>query len=179
MCLVADGERITASRKTLYVQSKQGSLSWRHEWLDLYHATRADCITVARELPCPSWQLALTGSLLQLACLGSVVVSWIVVCGHVLSRSLIMSWVCDHFLACGLWSYPGWVCGHLLDLWSFPGSWSVVMSWVGLWSSSGSVVISWIVDCGHFLGLWSSPESVVISCVVVCNHALGGSVVIS
>ncbi len=27
-----------------------------------------------------------------------------------------------------LWSSPGWVCGHLMGLWSFPGSWSVVMS---------------------------------------------------
>ena len=53
------------------------------------------------------------------------------------------------------------------------------MSWVGLWSSPESVVISWIVGCGHFLRLWSSPESVVISYVVVCDHVLGGSVVIS
>ena len=46
--------------------------------------------------------------------LGSVFISWIVGCGHVPDGSLVISWVCDHFLACGLWSYLGWVCGHLL-----------------------------------------------------------------
>ena len=63
----------------------------------------------------------------------------------------------------------------------------------GLWSSSGSVIISWIVGCGHVLGgsvfmscvygyfsdrgLWSCPGSVVISWLVGCDHALDGSVV--
>ena len=64
----------------------------------------------------------------------------------------------------GLWSCPGWVCGHLLGLRSLSGSWSLVMSWgfcghlLGLWSSPGSwaVVMSW-------MGLWSSLGSVVIS----------------
>ena len=46
--------------------------------------------------------------------LGSVFISWIVGCGHVLDGSLVISWVSDHFLACGLCSYLGWVCGHLL-----------------------------------------------------------------
>ena len=46
--------------------------------------------------------------------LGSVFISWIVGCGHVLDGSLVISLVSDHFLACGLWSYLGWVCGHLL-----------------------------------------------------------------
>ena len=50
-----------------------------------------------------------------------------------------------HFLDRGLWSCHESICGHLLGLWSFPGSWAVVISWVGLCSSSGSVVISWIV----------------------------------
>ena len=104
---------------------------------------------------------------------------WIVVCGHVLNGSVIMSWVCDHFVACGLWSFPGWVCGHLLGLWAFPGSWSVVMSWVGLWSSAGSVLISWIVGsghaslgwaCAHPLGLWSYPGSGSMVMSWVCGH---------
>ena len=53
----------------------------------------------------------------------------------------------------------------------------MVMSLVGLWSSSGSVVISWLVGCGHVLSLWSSPGLVVISWLVVCGHVLGESVV--
>ena len=65
----------------------------------------------------------------------------------------------------GLWSCPGWVCGHLLGLRSLSGSWSLVMSWgfcghlLGLWSSPGSwaVVISWV--CGHLRSLWSFPMS--------------------
>ena len=140
---------------------------------------------MARELPCPSWQLALTGSIEQLVCLGSVVVSWIVVCGHVLAGSVtslgsvVISYlvVCGHLL--GLWSSLGlhvfwvfifWVCifmswGHLLGLRSLSGLWSVVCPGVsvvmsGLWSSSGSVIISWIVGCGHVLG-----GSVLMSCV--------------
>ena len=57
----------------------------------------------------------------------------------------------------GLWSCPGWVCGHLLGLRSLSRSWSVVTSSgfcghvMGLWSSLGSVVVSWIVGCGHVL----------------------------
>ena len=95
--------------------------------------------------------------------------SWSVVCpggfcGHV--RSVVIFWVGDHFLDRGLWSCHESICGHLLGLWSFPGSWAVVISWVGLCSSSGSVVISWI---GR--GLWSCPEwSVVI--FWVCGHSL-------
>ena len=54
----------------------------------------------------------------------------------------------------GLWSCPGWVCGHLLGLRSLSGSWSLVMSWGfcghlldrGLWSCPG-----WVF--GHLLGL--------------------------
>ena len=57
---------------------------------------------------------------------GFALIIWIVDCGHVLVSSVVMSWV----------------CGHLLGLWSFPGSWAVVMSWVDLWSSPGSVVLS-------------------------------------
>ena len=43
--------------------------------------------------------------------------SWSVVCpggfcGHV--RSVVIFWVCDHFLDRGLWSCPGWVCVHVL-----------------------------------------------------------------
>ena len=67
---------------------------------------------------------------------------WIVVCGHVLGVSVVISWV----------------FGHLLGLWSFLGSWSVVMFWVGLWSCLVSLVISWLVVCGRVLG-----GSVVIS----------------
>ena len=93
-------------------------------------------------------------------------------------------WVCGHLLGLrslsGSWSLVmSWgFCGHLLGLWSSPGSWAAVMSWMGLWSSLGSVVISCV--CGHFLalGLWSCLGSVVISWLVVCGHVLGGSVVI-
>ena len=125
------------------------------------------------------------------------------VCGHVLDRGL---WsrpgcVCGHLL--GLWSCPGCVSGDFLGLWSFPGSWSVFMSWVGLWSPLGSVVISYLVVCGHlwglwsFLGLWSYSGSSCLlelhvfwvfmssgfSCLLghlLCLHlhVLGGSVVI-
>ena len=106
-----------------------------------------------------------------------VVVFWIVGCCYILRWSVVISLVCGHFLARGLWSCPGlWsfsvvifcACG------SFPGSWSVVMSWVGLWSSAGSVIISWLVGCGHIPG----SGSVIISWIVVCGHVLGGSVVI-
>ena len=48
--------------------------------------------------------------------LGSVFISWIVDCGHVLDGCVVISWVCGHFLTRGLWSCPGWVCGHLLSL---------------------------------------------------------------
>ena len=72
---------------------------------------------------------------------GSVVISWIVGCGHVLDGSVVISWV----------------CGHLLSLWSFPGSWFLVMPWVcghflarGLWSCLGSC-LGWV--CDHLLGL--------------------------
>ena len=162
----------------------------------------------------------------------SVVISCLLICGHVLGVSLVISWVCGHFLDRGLCSCPGWVCGHLWGLWSFPTSWSVVisgvsghfwvfghilglhvfwnfmssgfsclldfhvfwvifcacifMSWVGLWSSSGSVVIIWIVACGHVLevsvvmsGLWSSSGSVIISWIVGSGHVLVGSVFMS
>ena len=53
---------------------------------------------------------------------GSVVIIWIVVCGHGLGgfcghvRSLVIFWVCDHFLDRGLWSCLGWVCVHVLCL---------------------------------------------------------------
>ena len=43
-----------------------------------------------------------------------------------------------------------WVC-----LWSFPGSWDVVMSWLGL--CSWSMVISWV--CGHLWVFMSSGSS--------------------
>ena len=46
---------------------------------------------------------------------------------------MVITWACGHFLARGLWSCPGWVCRHLLGLWSFSGSWAVVMSCCGLW----------------------------------------------
>ena len=86
----------------------------------------------------------------------------------------------------GLWSCPGWVCDHLLRLCSLSGSWSVVMSWGVLWSSPGSVVISWIVGCGHFLdgsvviswvcghllSLWSFPGSWFVVMPWVCGHFL-------
>ena len=49
----------------------------------------------------------------------------------------------------------------------------------GLWSSSGSVGISWVVVCGHVLGLWSSSGSVIISWIVGCGDVLGGSVFMS
>ena len=73
----------------------------------------------------------------------SVIISWVVVCGHVLGGSVVIFWACG----------------------SFPGSWAVVMSWVDLWSSAGSVVISWLVGCGHLLG-----GSVFI--LWVCGHFL-------
>ena len=134
LCPIEAGEPIMAARVIRCLSCHEGRL---------YHGGKRASMSIVA---------ALTGSIVQLACLGSVVVSRIVVCGHVLNGSVIMSWVCDHFVACGLWSFPGWICGHLLGLCSFPGSWSVVMSWVGLWSSSGSVVISWVVVCGHVLG---------------------------
>ena len=78
---------------------------------------------------------------------------------------MVVSWV-------GLWSSPVSMvisrivaCGHVLGLWSFLGSWAVIMPWVGLWSCPGSVVISWVVVCGHVLG-----ESVVI--FWVCGNFL-------
>ena len=52
----------------------------------------------------------------------SVVISCLLICGHVLGVSLVISWVCGHFLDRGLWSCPGRVCGHLWGLWSFPTS---------------------------------------------------------
>ena len=117
------------------------------------------------------------------SCPGSVIISWLVVCGHILGGSVVIFWrrnhflgrrlwscpgsvvifwvcghfldgglwscpgsvvitlVCGNFLARGLWSYPGWICHHFLNLWSFSGSWAVIMSFIGLWSSPGSVVI--------------------------------------
>ena len=60
-----------------------------------------------------SWSVVMSWEVIW-SCPGSVFISWIVGCGHVLDGSLVISWVCDHFLACGLWSYLGWVCGHLL-----------------------------------------------------------------
>ena len=110
-----------------------------------------------------------------------VVVFWIAGCCHVLRWSVVISLVCGHFLARGLWSCPEWVCGHFLRLWFISwivvcghvmggavvicwicahfldrGQWSCI-SWVGLCSSSGFVVISWIGVYGHVLGLWSFP----------------------
>ena len=80
------------------------------------------------------------------SCLGSAVIFW--VCGHFLDGglwsclgSVVITLVCGNFLARGLWSYPGWICHHFLNLWSFSGSWAVVMSFIGLWSCPGSVVI--------------------------------------
>ena len=80
------------------------------------------------------------------SCLGSVVIFW--VCGHFLDGglwsclgSVVITLVCGNFLARGLWSYPGWICHHFLNLWSFSGSWAVVMSFIGLWPCPGSVVI--------------------------------------
>ena len=118
---------------------------------------------------------------------GLVVISWLVVCGHVLGGSVVIFWVCGRFLDRGLLLCPALVCGHLLGLWSFPGSRSVVMSWVSLWSSSGPAVHFldrglWSCHksiCGHLLGLWSFPGSwaVVISWVGLCSSS--GSVVIS
>ena len=80
------------------------------------------------------------------SCPASVVIFW--VCVHFLDvglwsclGSVVITLVCGNFLARGLWSYPGWICHHFLNLWSFSGSWAVVMSFIGLWSSPGSVVI--------------------------------------
>ena len=47
---------------------------------------------------------------------GSVFISWIVGCGHVLDGSVVIFWVCGHFLDRGLWSCPEWVCDHVLGL---------------------------------------------------------------
>ena len=124
LCPIEAGEPIMAARVIRCLSCHEGRL---------YHGgKRASMSIVAAGI---DWQHCPAGMPWGL---GSVVISWIVVCGHVLNGSVIMSWVCDHFVACGLWSCPGWVCGHLLGLWSFPGSWSVVMSWV----------------CGNHLGLW-------------------------
>ena len=153
----------------------------------LYHGgKRASVSIVAARLLLVIESLVVCGHVLS----GSVVI--FCVCAHYLDRGLwscpgrlfghvlgvVISWVCVHFLDRGLWSCPGWVCGHLLGLWSFPDSWFVVMSWLGLWSSPKSVIISWLVMswvCGHVLGLWSCPGSVVIFAVVmswVCGHLL-------
>ena len=77
-----------------------------------------------------------------------------------------------------------WVCGHLLGLWSFPGWWSVVMSWSvvitlvcgnflarGLWSYPG-----WI--CHHFLNLWSLSGSWAVVMSFIGLWPCPGSVVI-
>ena len=125
---------------------------------------------------------------------GSVVISWIVGCGHLLGGPVLILWVCGHFLDRDLWSCLGsvvislivvksslgWVCGHLLALWScrIVGCGhvlgvSVVISWVCLWSSAGPVVISCLLVCGHVLGV-----SVVVSWIVVCGHVLVGSVLV-
>ena len=72
-----------------------------------------------------------------------VVVFWIAGFCHVLRWSVVISLVCGHFLARGLWSWPGWVCGHFLRLWFI--SWIVFCGHV----MGGSVVIFWV--CGHFL----------------------------
>ena len=105
-----------------------------------------------------------------------MVISW--VCGYLLPPGLwsCPGCVCGHFLDRGLWSCPGWVCGHLWVLRSFPGSWSVVMSWV-----SGHFWVS-----GHLLGLhvfWvfiSSGSSCLLGfhLLGLHLHVLGGSVVI-
>ena len=156
-------------------------------WQESLHVHRGSTIAPRDRVrgglwSCPGW---VCGHLLRLRSLSgswSVVMSWEVIWSCPVS--VVMSWVCVHFLDRGLWSCPGWVCGHLLGLWSFPDSWFVVMSWLGLWSSPKSVIISWLVVCGHVLGLWSSAGSVIISWVVVCGHVLrlwssSGSVVIS
>ena len=167
---MAAGEPITAARVIRYLSCYEDRL---------YHGgKRASMSTVAARLllvigvpgglwSCPGW---VCGHLLGLRSLSgswSVVMSWEVLWSC--PGSVVISWVCVHFLDRGLWSCPGWVCGHLLGLWSFPDSWSVVMSWVGLWSSPGSVmsvIISWLVVCGHIL-----VGSVVI--FWFCGHLLG------
>ena len=150
--------------------------------------TRRHCIRVARE-PGKRALVSIVAARLLL------VIESVVVCGHVLSASVVIFCVCAHYLDLGLWYVLGgylvmsWVCGHVLGLCSFPGSWAVVMSWMGLWSSPGSVIISWLVVYGHILGgsvvifwlrnhflgrgLWSCPGSVVISWIVVCGYVLG------
>ena len=107
-----------------------------------------------------------------------VVVFWIAGFCHVLRWSVVISLVCGHFLARGLWSWPGWVCGHFLRLWFI--SWIVFCGHV----MGGSVVIFWV--CGHFLdrgqwsslgwacahplGLWSFPGSGSMVMSWVCGH---------
>ena len=107
-----------------------------------------------------------------------VVVFWIAGFCHVLRWSVVISLVCGHFLARGLWSCPEWVCGHFLRLWFI--SWIVVCGHV----MGGAVVICWICAhfldrgqwsslgwaCAHPLGLWSYPGS---GSMMVYGHVLG------
>ena len=71
----------------------------------------------------------------------SVVISWLVVYGHVLGGSVVIFCALDR----GLWSCPEWVCDHVLL------SRSVIISWLVVFGRflDGSVVICWV--CGHFL----------------------------
>ena len=137
LCLMEAGEPITAARVILYLScheerlyhgSKRASMSTVAARLLLVIESLVFCGYVlagsviifcvcAHYLDRGLWScpggffrhvLGLRSSL------GSVFISWIVGCGHVPDGSLVISWVCDHFLACGLWSYLGWVCGHLL-----------------------------------------------------------------
>ena len=133
--LMEAGEPITAARVILYLSCHEERL---------YHGSkRASMSTVAARL--------------------LLVIESVMVCGHVLSVSVVIFCVCAHYLDRGLWSCPGRLFGHVLGLWSSPGS--VFISWnVGCGHVlDGSVVISWA--CGHVLGLWSFPDSwsVVIS----------------
>ena len=130
---------ITAARERLCASWQRESVSRRHERLCLsygsgraYHGGTSDSISIMpRGQTVSRWQESL----------------------HVHRGSKTAAR--DRVLG-GLWSCPGWVCGHLLGLRSLSGSWSVVCPG-GFCGHVRSVVIFWV--CDHFLdrGLWSCP----------------------
>ena len=78
LCPIEAGEPIMAARVIRCLSCHEGKL---------YHGGKRASMSIVA---------ALTGSIVQLACLGSVVISRIVACGDVLNGSVITPWLCDH-----------------------------------------------------------------------------------
>ena len=116
-----------AARVIRYLSCHEETLyhSGKRAWQESLHFHRGSTIAprdrVLRGLwSCPGWVCDHLLRLRSLSGSWSVVMSWGVLWSC--PGSVVISWVCVHFLDRGLWSCPRWVCGHLLGLWSCPGS---------------------------------------------------------